>query len=170
MLKQYLEIGKIVSTQGLNGEVRVEPWCDSPEFLCSFKTLYFNEGKERINVVCGRKHKRISILKIDKIDSIEEAEKLRGKILYVNRDDVKLEEGTNFISDIMGLKVFDYNDNKFYGKITEVYKTGANDVYQITDESGKNYLIPVIKEVIRDINIDDGKLIISPLKGIFDED
>lgn len=170
MLKRYLEIGKIVSTHGLKGELRVDPWCDTGDFLCNFKKLYFENGKEEIKVLSAKVHKNIVILKLKGINSIEMAEKLRGKILYIDRDNVELSEDEYFIQDILGLKVYDKNTNTYYGKITDVLKTGANDVYQITDENNKNYLIPVIDEVVCEIDIESGKIIICPLKGIFDNE
>lgn len=170
MLKEYLEVGKIVSTHGLRGELRVEPWCDSGDFLCEFKKLYFDKGNEELKVKSSKVHKNIVILKLVGIDSIEQAEKLRGKIIYINRKNANLSEGEYFIQDIIGLKVYDKNTNKYYGKITEVLKTGANDVYQITDENNKNYLIPVIKDVVCDIDINNDKVTICPLEGIFDDE
>lgn len=168
-MKQFLEIGKIVGTHGIRGEMRVEPWCDSPKFFCKFNTLYLSEGKKAINVK-SRPHKNIAIMKIDYVDSIEDAERLRGKILYMNRNDVTLDKGEFFIQDLIGLVAEDVDNGTIYGKITEVFQTGANDVYQITNENGKEYLIPVIDDVVIDINPEDGKILIKPMKGIFDDE
>lgn len=168
-MEQYLEIGKVVSTHGLRGELRVDPWCDSPQFLCQFKTLYLKKGETKLSV-SSRPHKTIAIVKAKGIDTIEEAEKLRGKVLYINRSDAKLSPGEYFIQDLMGLDVIDIDTNENYGKITDVLKTGANDVYQVTDEDKKDYLIPVIDDVVKEIDINGGKVLIKPLKGIFDHE
>ncbi len=168
-MEQYLEIGKVVSTHGLRGELRVDPWCDSPQFLCQFKTLYLKKGETKLSV-SSRPHKTIAIVKAKGIDTIEEAEKLRGKVLYINRSDAKLAPGEYFIQDLMGLDVIDINTNKNYGRITDVLKTGANDVYQVTDKDKKDYLIPVIDDVVKEIDINGGKVLIKPLKGIFDHE
>lgn len=168
-MEQYLEIGKIVSTHGLRGELRVDPWCDSPQFLCQFKTLYLKKGETKLSV-SSRPHKTIAIVKAKGIDTIEEAEKLRGKVLYINRSDARLAPGEYFIQDLMGLDVIDIDTSKSYGKITDVLKTGANDVYQVTDEKKKDYLIPVIDDVVKEIDINGGKVLIKPLKGIFDDE
>lgn len=170
MLKRYLEIGKIVSTHGIKGEVRVDPWCNSSGFLCKFKVLYFNKGNEELKVLSAKVHKNIVILKILGINSMEQAEKLIGKILYINRENINLSEGEYFIQDIIGIEVFDDKTNLRYGKITDVLKTGANDVYQITDDNNKDYLIPVIDEVICSIDIENNKMTICPLEGIFDDE
>ena len=169
MLKQYLEIGKIVGTHGVRGELSVECWCDSPQFLSSFKQLYFNEGNDKIDVI-SRPHKNIALVKIKGVDTVEQADLLRGRVLYVNRKDIKLPKGTNFIQDIIGLEVVDVDTNEVYGKVTEVIKTGANDVYEVKDENSKAYYIPVIKDVVIETNPKKGVVIIKPMRGIFDEE
>ena len=168
-MEQYLEIGKVVSTHGLRGELRVDPWCDSPQFLCQFKTLYLKKGETKLSV-SSRPHKTIAIVKAKGIDTIEEAEKLRGKVLYINRSDAKLAPGEYFIQDLMGLDVINIDTTENYGKMTDVLKTGANDVYQVTDKDKKDYLIPVIDDVVKEIDINGGKVLIKPLKGIFDHE
>lgn len=168
MKKQFLEIGKIVGTHGLKGEVRIEPWCDSTEFLCKFKRLYYADGTE-MKVVSARVHKNTAIVLFEGITKIEQADLLRGKIVYINRDDAHLPKGTNFIQDIIGLKVVDFENGAEYGEITDIIKTGANDVYQVTKD-GKDYLVPVIPDVVREKDIDGGVIRITPLKGIFDDE
>lgn len=169
MRKQFLDTGKIVGTHGIRGEVRIDPWCDSPEFLCAFKKLYLDENGETFVEVKSRPHKHIVLAKIKGVDTIEQAERLRGKIVYINRADIQLDEGVNFVQDLLGLEVTDAESGRVYGKITDVLRTGANDVYEITDDSGKKYLAPVIDEVIRETNVDDGYIKITPMKGLFDD-
>lgn len=168
-MEQYLEIGKIVGTHGLKGELRVDPWCDSPQFLCEFKTLYLTKGATKLEVK-SRPHKNIAIVKVKGVDTIEDADKLRNKILYMNRDDARLAEDEYFIQDLMGMEVTDIDNGKIYGILTDVFKTGANDVYQVTDDNKKDYLIPVIDEVVINISLDENKVYIRPLKGIFDDE
>lgn len=170
MLKQYLEAGKIVGTQGLRGEVRVQPWCDSAAFLCQFKRLYWRAGEEEIHVKSARVHKSLALLKLEGVDTIEQADLLRNRILYINRDDCKLDENEYFIQDLIGMQVIDVDNGRGYGELTDVFQTGANDVYQITDQEGKQYLIPSIPEVVITRDIQEGVMKIRPLRGIFDED
>lgn len=170
MKKQYLDSGKIVGTHGIKGEVRIEPWCDSPEFLCAFKKLYLDEKGQTFIEVKSRPHKNITLAKIKGVDTIEEAERYRGKIIYINRNDICLDEGVNFVQDLIGLEVKDADSGKIYGKISDVLRTGANDVYEITDSENKKYLAPVIDEVIEKIDVDGGFVIIRPMKGIFDNE
>lgn len=169
MKKQFLEAGKIVGTHGIRGELRVNPWSDTPDFLTDFNTLYFDGGNEKLKVKC-RAHKNIVLMTIDGIDTVDEAEKLRGKVLYINRDDVELPEGKNFIQDLIGCKVVDFDDNNIlYGEIKDVFKTGANDVYTVKKD-GKDYLIPVIDSVVIEKNVDEGIVYIRPMKGLFDDE
>lgn len=170
MKKQYLDSGKIVGTHGIRGEVRIEPWCDSPEFLCTFKKLYIDENGQSFIEVKSRPHKNIALAKIKGVDTIEAAERYRGKIVYINRSDIVLDEGVNFVQDLIGLEVKDSDSGKIYGKITDVLRTGANDVYEITDSDNKKYLAPVIDEVVVSIDIDGGFVLIRPMKGIFDDE
>ena len=171
MRKKFLDVGKIVSTHGLKGDVKVDPWCDDGEFLCEFEELYLDSaGEEKIKVLSAKVHKNIVLMRLEGIDSIEKAELLRGKVLFMDRNDVELPEGEHFIQDILGLGVFDVDTNRCYGKVTDVLKTGANDVYQVTSDDGKDYLIPVIDEVIREVDVDNNFMKIRPLKGIFDDE
>lgn len=170
MKKQFLDTGKIVGTHGIKGEVRIEPWCDSPAFLCFFKKLYLDENGETFIEVKSRPHKNIALCKIKDVDSIEAAEKYRGRVVYINRNDINLEDGVNFVQDLIGLEIIDINSGRVYGNLTNVLRTGANDVYEITDQSGKKYLAPVIDEVVKEINVDAGYVKINPMKGIFDDE
>lgn len=170
MKKRFLDSGKIVGTHGIKGELRIDPWCDSPEFLCCFKKLYLDEqGRESIKLSRALT-KNIVLCKVDGIDTIEQADKMRGKTIYIDREEIVLDEGVNFVQDLLGLEVKDADNATVYGKITDVLRTGANDVYEITDDNGKKYLAPVIDEVITETNVDDGYVLIRPMKGIFDDE
>lgn len=171
MKKQYLEVGQIVSTHGIKGEVRLNPWCDSPEFLNNFKTLYFDaEGKNAVKVVLSRPHKNVVILKLDGVDSVEQASALRDKILYMDRNDAGLSDNTYFIQDLIGCKVIDCDSEVEYGEICEVSETGANDVWHIKAENGKVYLIPAVPEFIASTDVDGGIVKIKPIKGFFGDE
>ncbi len=169
-MKKYLEIGKIVSTHGIKGEVRVQPWCDSSDFLCEFETLYFDEGKKSVDIKRARVQKNIVIMQLDGVDTVEEAQNLRNKILYIDRDDVELDEGTYFIQDLIGLVCIDADGGGEIGKITDVLETGANDVYEITSAEGKKYLIPAIPDVVLETDLDGNTMTIRKMEGLFDDE
>lgn len=170
MKKKFLEIGKIVSTHGIKGEVRVQPWCDDSELLTEIDILYFNQGKEEVVIENARVHKNVVVMKIENVSDMNSAQLLRNKILYVDREDLLLDENTYFIQDLIGMKVIDFdNEEKVYGKIIDVTQTGANDVYHIEDENGNVVLIPAIADVVKETDLDNDIMKITPLKGLFDE-
>ena len=166
-MKKYLEIGKIVSVFGLKGEVKVQPWCDTPDFLCEFDTLYWKSGTP-VEISSSRVQKNIVVMKIAGCDTVEEAQRLRGRVLYMDRDDVELEEGAYFVQDLIGLKVIDADTGEEYGELTEVSETGANDVYHVRRPDGRMCYIPAIPDVVRETDTEGGIMRITPLDGLFD--
>ena len=170
MNKQFLEAGKIVGVHGLRGEVKIDPWCDGPEFLVRFKRL-FDKDENEMKVRRARVHKNIVIVKFSGVDTPEQAQEMRGRIVYIYRKDVKLPEGVYFVQDILGLEAVDKDSGQYYGKVTEVFQTGANDVYQITRD-GKDYLIPKIPDVVSGIDLDEGRIYINTkiIGGLFEDE
>ena len=166
-MNQYLEIGKIVSVFGIKGEVKVQPWCDSPKFLCDFDTLYYKSGTP-VKILHSRVAKNIVVMKIEGIDTVEQAQSIRNRVLYMDRNDVELEDGSYFIQDLMGMEVSDIDTNEIYGKIVDVTETGANDVYHIKNDDGTMYYIPAIPDVVMSVDIENKKMIKKPLEGLFD--
>ncbi|MGN0173608.1 MAG: ribosome maturation factor RimM [Acutalibacteraceae bacterium] len=169
MKERYIETGKVVGTHGIRGEMRVQPWCDSPEFLTKFKTLYLDKNGTSLKISASRVHKNIVLLKVKGVDTIEEAEKYRGKVLYLDRQDAVLPKGVFFQCDLFGCRVFDADSGENLGVITDVSQTGANDVWHI-EKDGTEYLIPSIPDVVINVDTDNEKVIIRPLKGIFDDE
>lgn len=166
-MQQYLEIGKIVSVFGIKGEVKVQPWCDSPQFLCEFDTLYYKSGTP-VNILRSRVAKNIVVMKIDGVDTVEQAQAIRNRVLYMDRSDVELEKGSYFIQDLIGMTVIDEDTHQVYGKICDVTETGANDVYHIKNDDGTMYYVPAIPQVIMKVDLDKKEMIIKPLDGLFD--
>lgn len=169
MKKEYLEAGKIVNIHGIRGEVKIMPYCDSPELLCEFDRLFLGKSLKEIYIQRSRVQKNIVICKIEGIDSPEQAEKLRNQMLYMHRDDLELDENTYFIQDLIGITVKDADTGEIYGTIDDVLQTGANDVYSIKN-GDKNYLVPAIADVVVDTDIDSEIMTIRVPEGLFDED
>ena len=167
--KQYLEIGEIVGTHGVRGEVRVQPWCDSPAVLAPIKALYFEEGARKVKVAC-RAHKTMALVKLQGVDTVEQAQALRGQVLYADRRDIRLEKGRYFICDLIGLSVVDDDSGEVYGVCTDVTETGANNVYHMKTADGKVVLIPAIPDVVRCVDIDGGVIRIFAMAGLFDDE
>ena len=169
MLKQYLEIGRIVGTHGIQGEMRVECWANSPAFLSQFDRMYLDAGAEELSVKC-RPHKNIALVRVDGVTTIEQADTLRGKVLYIDRADVTLDEGEHFVQDIIGLEVTDADTGEVYGTVRDVLRTGSNDVYEMTGKDKKLYYIPVIPDIIDRLDFEAGAAYIHPMKGLFDDE
>ena len=119
--------------------------------------------------VRARTHKNIALIKLDGIDTVEAAVALRGQMLYLDRNDVKLEKGRYFICDLIGLSVVDDDTGEVYGVCTDVSHTGSNDVYHLRTPAGREVLLPAIPAVIRRVDVDGGEIRIFPMLGLFDE-
>ena len=170
MKKTFLNIGKIVGSHGIKGMLRVECWCNSPEFLCQFKRLFTSQDMETVlKVNKASVHKNIALVKFKGIDTIEQAETMRGKLLYIYRDDAKLRKDQFFIEEIIGCKVFNSETDEFYGNLSDVTNTGANDIWQI-ERDGKEYLFPSVPQFVKSIDIDKEIIYILPPKGIFEDE
>ena len=171
MIRQYLELGKIVGTHGVRGEVKLLPWCDDPDFAKNFKTVYWDKnGAEPVKVVRCRAHKNMILMQLSGVESLDAAEALRNRMLYIRRSDAHLAEGVWFIEELLGCAALDADaPEKSYGTVTDIVKTGANDVWQITAPDGKDYLIPAIKDVVISADVANDRVFIRPLKGIFED-
>ena len=170
MKSEYLEAGCIAGTHGVHGELRLEPWCDSPQFLQKFQTLYWEKDKAPVRVLSSRVHKNLLLVTLEGVTALEQADTLRGRVLCFRREDAALPEGTFFRRDLIGLSVRDSQTGKVLGTLTEVYETGANDVYEISDSDGKKTLCPAIPQVVKKISLDDGMIEITPMEGMLDAD
>lgn len=167
MAEKFLEVGKIVGTHGINGELKLENWTDSPLWLKKIKKLYFDKGAKDAGLLSSRVHKNLLLIKLDGIDDPSKADLLRGSIMYMNREDAKLPKNRFFIQDLIGLKVCDGNTGEFYGKITDVFITGANNVYKIVNGE-KEYLFPAVDHMIKRTDLEEGIVEVLPIAGIFD--
>ena len=164
---ELLEVGKIVNTHGLRGEVKVVPWTDYAEVFEDIETLYLPDGRE-LTITNVKYQKANIILKFSEINHIEEAEKLKNLIVGAERSELgELPEGVHYIADIIGLEVKD-EEGKHIGVISDVFATGANDVYEVKREGEKPLLLPVIDSVVKAIDIEGGAVTVHILEGLLD--
>ena len=167
-MQKRLEVGQIVNTFGIKGEVKVTPFTDDVSRFDDLKKVYVKTRKEEklYKVENARYHKNMVLLKLEGIENPEQAEMLRNAFLEIDREDaVPLEEGTYFIVDLIGLDVYT-DEGKLLGKVDDIYNTGANDIYVIKDELGKQILLPGIKDVIKEVDIDNEKIIVHLIPGL----
>lgn len=164
MKQTFLEAGRIVGTHGIRGEVRVQPWCDSPAFLLDFATWYMDGQAVRVQE--ARVHKHLVLAKLEGIDTMNEAQALRNRIMSVRRADAKLPEGRFFIQDILGLPVVDDVTGAPVGTLTDVWQQPGQDVYVVKDEQGTEHLIPNVPAFIRPIEPDAGCVRVTLIEGM----
>lgn len=167
--KAFLEIGKIIATHGLKGYVKVMCWCDDAYVFKSLSFLYFDVyGKYKKKIKRVGFYKNSVIILFSDVFDVESASKLVNKILYFKRQDIPLKLNENFIQDLIGVKIYDYlNKEVCYGKIINIFKTKAHDVYEIVDEEKKEKLIPATENVIIRKDLENNKIYIKKIEGLF---
>lgn len=169
-MKQYLEIGKVNNTHGLRGEIKMAMWCDNIDYIKQLKTVYLDdEGKKALTLLSARQQKNVAILKLAEVTDIDAAEQLKSKVLYCNRDDAVIDEGTHYLADIIGCYVVDVDTEEEYGKIVDVLNYGTSDIYDV-ESWGKHTLVPAIDDIVKEIDTEYQVVRIKPMKGLFDED
>lgn len=161
-----LHCAKIVNTHGVMGEMKAICLADSPAFFKKIKTVYVDNKPYLLKGV--KEHKGNLLIRFEEIDNMTKAEALKGKDVFVKREEApKLPKGRYYIVDLIGLKVLK-DDGSEIGEITDVFATGSNDVYEVLGK--KKYYIPVIDDVVKEIDIEGGKVTITPLKGLLDDE
>ena len=163
-MQEFLEIGQIVNTFGIKGMVKVKPFTDNIRRFDNMEKVYveINKSKKQYEIEDVKYHKEMVLIKFKGIDRVEEAELLRNAYLKVNRND---EEGTYYIVDLLGLDVFS-DEGNFLGKIDDIFNNGSCDIYVVKDELGKQLLLPAISDVVKEINLDEGKVVVHIIKGL----
>jgi len=171
VMPEKIAVAKVINTHGIKGEVKAVPLSDFKDRYQQLKEVYVREknGYCTLNLENVRWHMDNLILKFKEISSINEAEPLKGSYLFINRSDaVGLPEDTYYIFEIVGLEVYDAEDNAKLGIVTEVLQTGANDVYVIKGSSGREFLIPALKEVVVEVDLEKNRMLVKLPEGLLD--
>ena len=163
----FLEVGKIINTHGLRGEVKISPWTDSYEDFEEFSRVYTKTHAEL--TVDGVKYQKNNlIVKFREINSIEEAEKYKNAVLYLPKEELgELPENVYYIADLLDSAVFSETGEKI-GILCDVFSTGSNDVYDIRRENAKNLLVPIIDGVVKSVDTEGKKIVIKVPEGLED--
>ena len=167
-MEQYLRVGVIASTHGLKGEVKVFPTTDEPERFRKLKKVFLDTGKEYLplKIKSVKFFKNQVILKFDEFQDINEVEKYRGKDLLIDREQaLPLAENENFIVDLINMDVYEEEEQRL-GTLTDVLQTGANDVYVVETEEGKEILLPAIPSCILEVDVEAAKMIVRIPEGL----
>ena len=160
-MKEYVEAGRIVNTHGVNGELKIEVWLDSPEFFKKFKRLWL-DGQER-KILSARVHKRFLIVRLEGVDELGAAMALKGRTVEVLRADAPLKKGEFFVQDILGFEVID-EDGKTVGVMTGAEENPAAMLYVVKGES--EHLIPAVPAFIRGIDAEKRQIRVHMIEGL----
>ena len=163
MKNRFLEAGQIVNTHGIRGEVKIVPWCDSPEFLLQFDTLYLDE--KPVRVLEARVHKGNVLARLEGVDDVNAAMVLKGRTVSIDRTGVALPEGRHFIADLMGLDVLDADSGEKLGIVADVLTPPAHEVYVVRG-AGCEYLIPAVDEFLIETNVEGGYIRVRLIEGM----
>ena len=169
-MEDMLRVGVISSTHGVRGEVKVFPTTDDPARFEELETVLLDTGKEKLEleIASVKFFKNMVILKFKGYDSINDVERYRGKDLWITREQaVPLGEDENFVADLIGLAVVT-DGGETLGTMKDVMFTGANDVYVVERENGKELLLPAIKDCILDVDLENGVMTVHVLDGLLD--
>lgn len=165
-----LEVGKIVNTHGLRGEVKVVPWTDYPKVFEDIDFVYVKKKSEyeRLDVKGIKYQKNNLIVRFSQITDINMAEKYKNQVIYAEREILgELPEGVYYIADLIGLDIVTEDGEKI-GTVSDVFNTGSNDIYEVKREGKKNLLLPVIDDVVLNIDVDGGKITVRMMDGLED--
>ena len=163
MKQAYIEAGRITSTHGVHGEVKIEVWLDTPEDLKHYRRIFI-DGQER-KLLSVRQQNRFVIVKLHQIDDINAAQPLKGKTVFIAREDAPLPPGGYFLQDLLDAKVV-LEDGSPVGVLTEILERPANNVYVVTDPDGKEILIPVVPAFIIRADAENGIVTVRLLEGM----
>ena len=168
----YLQVGKIVNTHGVKGEVKLLPLTDDISRFDDLERVFVESDgtMTRYDIQSVKYFKGMVIIKLAGIDDPETAAALKGCFALVDRENaVKLPEDTYFICDIIGCSVYDEN-GAYLGQVREVLQTGSNDVYEVRDETGREVLLPALKSVVRKVQPDLRRIDVVIPKGLLDDE
>ncbi|NLH01122.1 MAG: 16S rRNA processing protein RimM [Clostridiales bacterium] len=160
-MRKYLEAGKIVNTHGIKGEVKIQPWADSADFLKSFRYLYIDEKPYKL--LSGRVHNGFFIAQLEGVSDVNAAMALKNRIIHIDRAEAKIPNGSFFLQDIIGADVVDENGNKI-GKLTDILQMPASNVYVVTGE--REILIPAVPQFIIKTDVAAGVVTVRLIEGM----
>lgn len=168
MKQEYFEIGQIVNTFGIKGFVKVNPFTDDMQRFGELNYVFVVRNKEllKMQIEEVKYHKNVVLVKFKGIEDINMAEQYKGCYIRIKREYArKLPKDTYFIADLIGVSVFDENDN-FLGKVNDIYNNKVHDIYVIKDDLGKQILLPSTKEIIKQIDVENDRIVVHLIDGL----
>lgn len=159
--QQYIEAGRIVNTHGVNGEVKIEVWLDSPQFMKKCGRIIV--GGNPVRIISGREHKGFLLARLEGVDDVNAAMCLKGKNVFIDRSDAKLPRGAFFLQDIIGASVVD-EQGREVGRLAEIMETPASMIYVVRGEA--EHLIPAVPEFILNTDAEAGVITVHMIEGM----
>jgi|SRR5699024_10566433 len=170
-MSKLFNVGQVTGTHGIKGEVKIIITSDNENRFTLGERLYVKNEQERLislTIIKERIHKNHLLLQFEEISNLTEAEKLKGKYLMVKEEQLpELPENEYYIYEILDCEVYTLDD-EYLGKISNIFKTGANDVWEITTEDGKEHLIPFIDDVVKIIQPEEKRILIELMEGLLE--
>lgn len=166
-MKEYIKVGKIVNTHGVKGCLKCIPLTDDMERFDELEYVYTEKDNKKRKIKNVWYRKGLVYLELEDINDMDAAESLRNTFISIYEDQLReLPEGSYYLFDLEGIEV--YSDlGEYIGKISEIYQTGANDVYEVVDKN-KSYLIPAVKEVVKEVSVKEKKMVIHVIEGLLE--
>nr|WP_300094572.1 ribosome maturation factor RimM [Sedimentibacter sp.] len=166
-MKEYIKVGKIVNTHGVKGCMKCIPLTDDMERFDELEYVYTEKDNKKRKIKNVWYRKGLVYLELEDINDMDAAESLRNTFISIYDDQLReLPEGSYYLFDLEGMDV--YSDlGEYIGKISEVYQTGANDVYEVVDKN-KSYLIPAVKDVVKEVSVKEKKMVIHVIEGLLE--
>ncbi len=159
--QQYIEAGQIANTHGVAGELKIQVWLDSPEFMKRFRRLYI-DGKA-YSVHAARVHKAFLLVLLEGVEDVNAAMPFKGKTVFIDRDDANLPPGGYFLQDLLGARVED-EQGRAIGTLSQILERPASLIYVVQGE--REHWIPAVPEFVLEKNVDEGRIVVRLIEGM----
>lgn len=167
-MSDYIQVGKIINTHGIKGYVKIVPLTDDKTRFDDLETVHIENEDEQFNIEKVWYKQNHVMVKFKGYDNINDVNKFKDRLVLINKEDaIDLPENTFFIYDIIGLNVYNMEGEEI-GRVKNVLQPGSNDVYVVKGKGKKDILIPAIKDVVKEVNLEEGKIIIDPIEGMIE--
>ena len=164
----FPECGRIINTHGCRGAVKVEPWCDSPEVFAALPAVYMKKGDQMCRVALKKAsifQNRFVFAELEGVETMEAADLLRNTVLYARREDLHVPDGVMLVAEIIGLPAIDAQSGECLGKIKDIIRPAAHDIYVISTAKGES-MVPAVPAFVKELN--EQGLYLTPIEGMFE--
>ena len=162
-MSEYLEIGKIINTHGVRGELKLDPWCEPGEVFEGLSQVYI-DGRP-VSVRGWRLHQRFVLLTLEGVGDMDAAAALKNRVVSARRDEIELPEGQYFYSDLFGFEVYDSRIGQVIGVLEDVRELPGSDLYVVRDAQGREILVPAVEAFEEEVDFDTRRLVLRTIEG-----